>query len=919
MAVSENDLLVGPLIPAAGVTTISLDFYFEQEPWLEVYKTGSETPLVLNTEYTVAGAGTGSGVVTLTTPANGTDAYSVYLAVPLERSSDMQLRGEFKSGPFNTEMDRLWQRLQYHWTHITRSLRISATSAASTLLSSVLPGQLLQLRADGAGFIGYDPNITVSEVASWFKIRDAAQSALAASLADGSIVSIAGLFYEVDSTATGAASATNDLGVDGLKPHMAIGLVYAAQFGVVADTGTDQLANLQRCFDWAEVNGYRNIVLPAGVVVVDGTLTLGSTSGFTSPHLIGANGSFIGATKLVHGSTQKLNPLLNIRGVRMLRMTDIQIVGNNTAPQAINSGSHRSTNLADYASSGVSTGRYNPYAGITFSALYGADPGAGNRYTFGASGDDAASYGENGLASKCFFERVRIDGFYAAVVVGPNAGSTGLEDFYFRDCSFIENAYGVCTTSSQQRNVVVNNANAQGSYALFDSVTFGDQNGSPIYVKNSNLGKSAFAQQTSTAIGTCVMRDSYLESIRSLAVVGSFGSSGRHREVYSGCNLSLIGHDEDGTETQKDTPIRNVKPLLIEGGSFVTKNLLLLSPDQRVVFRDMDFRVEESGGQTVWGIWPQIGLEENVFLEGCDLRAYSGPTRYINNTQEVDGIDSRARVEINCQEVVDRTTGKRLRVHRHPLTSRGPNISNLTYDSADELSFDYTSAVDKPILVGDLLFWKVWYPSANDATGASAMMPALKITDITGARVTCDILAHIDTSYAPTAVDAAVFNFVNLTVATGDTASGSANITNVTNIGNFEVGDWIVTNDGDLPTQFRVIAKSGTTLTMHRTANRTNTGVQLWNAKLLPHGVKADAYMTYDPASLADGDGVTATVKCRGAALGDNVSAAFSLDLQGIMLTAWVSAANVVSVRFQNETGGIIDLGSGTLKVSVFD
>lgn len=73
----------------------------------------------------------------------------------------------------------------------------------------------------------------------------------------------------------------------------------------------------------------------------------------------------------------------------------------------------------------------------------------------------------------------------------------------------------------------------------------------------------------------------------------------------------------------------------------------------------------------------------------------------------------------------------------------------------------------------------------------------------------------------------------------------------------------------------------------------------------------------YDPPSLADGDGTTTTVTVTGAALGDFAEASFSIDLQGITLTAWVSAANTVSVRFQNETGGALDLASGTLRARV--
>lgn len=74
---------------------------------------------------------------------------------------------------------------------------------------------------------------------------------------------------------------------------------------------------------------------------------------------------------------------------------------------------------------------------------------------------------------------------------------------------------------------------------------------------------------------------------------------------------------------------------------------------------------------------------------------------------------------------------------------------------------------------------------------------------------------------------------------------------------------------------------------------------------------------TYDPPSLADGAGATTTVTCAGAALGDVALASFSLDLQGITLTAWVSAANTVSVRFQNESGGPLDLASGTLRTRI--
>lgn len=82
-------------------------------------------------------------------------------------------------------------------------------------------------------------------------------------------------------------------------------------------------------------------------------------------------------------------------------------------------------------------------------------------------------------------------------------------------------------------------------------------------------------------------------------------------------------------------------------------------------------------------------------------------------------------------------------------------------------------------------------------------------------------------------------------------------------------------------------------------------------------GIDLSGSGVYDPPNLIDGAGITTTIAVATAVLGDFALASFSLDTQGILVTAWVSAAGIVSVRFQNETTGAIDLGSGTLSVKV--
>lgn len=76
--------------------------------------------------------------------------------------------------------------------------------------------------------------------------------------------------------------------------------------------------------------------------------------------------------------------------------------------------------------------------------------------------------------------------------------------------------------------------------------------------------------------------------------------------------------------------------------------------------------------------------------------------------------------------------------------------------------------------------------------------------------------------------------------------------------------------------------------------------------------------LVWDPGSLADAAGETSgDVTVTGAALGDYAIPAAPYDLQGITCNAYVSAAGKAKIRLQNETGGVIDLASGTWTVRV--
>ena len=81
---------------------------------------------------------------------------------------------------------------------------------------------------------------------------------------------------------------------------------------------------------------------------------------------------------------------------------------------------------------------------------------------------------------------------------------------------------------------------------------------------------------------------------------------------------------------------------------------------------------------------------------------------------------------------------------------------------------------------------------------------------------------------------------------------------------------------------------------------------------------QALASTTWDPSSIANGAKEEKEITVTGAALGDFAIASFSLDTQGMALTADVTAANTVTCTLSNNTGGALNLSSGTLRVLVF-
>lgn len=82
-------------------------------------------------------------------------------------------------------------------------------------------------------------------------------------------------------------------------------------------------------------------------------------------------------------------------------------------------------------------------------------------------------------------------------------------------------------------------------------------------------------------------------------------------------------------------------------------------------------------------------------------------------------------------------------------------------------------------------------------------------------------------------------------------------------------------------------------------------------------GAGFEASTVLDLGSLADGVGTTNTITVSGAALGDYALVSFGVDLVGFTVSAYVSAADTVGFRVQNESGSTVDLASTTVRARV--
>lgn len=153
-------------------TAFSVPFYFLASADLVVIRTassGAQTTLVLNSDYTVSGAGNpAGGTVTCTTAPSASDSLVIFRDPATTQLTDYQANDPFPAETHERALDKLTMLAQRMRDLVTRSFRLSDgdTTTASTTLPSPQANNVIGWNATATGLQNVNPQTLATIVST---------------------------------------------------------------------------------------------------------------------------------------------------------------------------------------------------------------------------------------------------------------------------------------------------------------------------------------------------------------------------------------------------------------------------------------------------------------------------------------------------------------------------------------------------------------------------------------------------------------------------------------------------------------------------------------------------------------------------------------------------------------------------------
>jgi hypothetical protein len=602
--------------------------------------------------------------------------------------------------------------------------------------------------------------------------------------------------------------------------------LYPQWWGAKGDGVTDDTAALQAAVDCAVASRIPRVFVPSGTYKLTDTLKIGyGDNKYASVHLKGCLSNVAGAeATCFDASGFGDRPALNVQGGRSVVLENFVVYGKNAAPldpNVFQPASHIDINESHWVSSGCNDTRYSPYAGVCVDAYTGAKP---------SGGYDNDVYGR-WASSSTTIRNVYANRFVVGICLSPNGDGGNDEAVVIDKCNTEWNTYGVSVGSSQCRAVTLRDHNSGSNWCNVTTIRHGLQNGQFPTILGGAWGYAYKLFEIAAGYGAADIQGGYAEGF---VYIGELGIA----YVSSHCpvHISGFGFDFDfGLDYRAPFAFVAHEPVVFGGCSFASSNQTAKAwnfvADAGALFNACSFPDPPSGEMLPMGL--AVDTSEAYSFQRC---AAHGDSFELNDRMDrIAGNLGRRVIGNRTSLIHDAYSGNLYKITKYSYQNygfvSGGNISSVSLSGTGYgATLTFTASQPERFRAGDLLAWRVPEPGYPAYT---QRVPAFVVTAVNGSSITAtSFFDGLDGTYSPSSIVIVCKLFVNATEATGTVTSGSNQITSVTNIGNFQVGDWIRGSYLADYSRITAIDAQNNLLTLNQNATGSASGVALYNCRM---------------------------------------------------------------------------------------